>query len=93
MHHKIEIPLLYMNSIYKILLKIKIQKINNLTLIHHNYNIEIPIQLMEAIYKNILKIKIEIQISHKNRIVEIWINHKSRIVFYDKLFYCLLNFI
>ena len=28
MHHKIEIPLLYMNSIYKILLKIKIQKIN-----------------------------------------------------------------
>ena len=28
MHHKIEILLLYMNSIYKILLKIKTQKIN-----------------------------------------------------------------
>lgn len=82
MHHKIEILLLYMNSIYKILLKIKTQKINNLTLIHHNYNIEIPIQLTEAIYKNILKIKIEVRI-----------NHKNMILLYDKLLYCLLNFI
>ena len=82
MHHKIEILLLYMNSIYRILLKIKTQKINNLTLIHHNYNIEIPIQLTEAIYKNILKIKIEVRI-----------NHKNMILLYDKLLYCLLNFI
>ena len=46
------------------------------------YNIEIPIQLTEAIYKNILKIKIEVQI-----------NHKNMILLYDKLLYCLLNFI
>ena len=71
-----------MNTIYKILLKIKIQKINNLTLIHHNHNIEKPIQLMKEIYKSILKIKIEIRIHHKNMIL-----------FYDKLLYYLLNFI
>ena len=53
-----------MNTIYKILLKIKIQKINNLTLIHHNHNIEKPIQSMKEIYKNILIIKIEVRIHH-----------------------------